>query len=138
MTLMLCRNQVGLNKASCARAHREYAAFLAELRAHILLGAPKPSGKAGGGEGQSSSLNRHAWANRSGSDIAAYDRLDDAAVAALAAAGKDDPQAAQQQQQPALAAATAPANGEEAAAPGGSDALKGEGSVRHSPCSEMP
>lgn len=111
-------------------AHREYAAFLAELRAHILVGAPKPSGQA---SGNSSSLNRHAWANRSGSDIASYDRLDDGAVAALAASSKEEPPAVQQQPQQALASAAEPANGEEAAAAGAGDPPKGVGSEACAP-----
>lgn len=84
---------------------REHAQFLSELRAHILLGGPKPSQPAAGG------LNRHAWANRSGSDIAAHDRLDEATASAVASkeeSGVQQQQAQLQQQ----TAAPAPVNGE--------------------------
>ena len=51
---------------------REYAQFLADLRAHVLAGGPKPREALGMGRG--------AWGNRSGSDIAALDEEGSAAV----------------------------------------------------------
>lgn len=98
---------------------REHAQFLAELRAHILLGGPKPSQPVAGG------LNRNAWANRSGSDIAAHDRLDEASAAASKEESGVQQQQAQPQQQTATHTAAASASGEEALASHGGDPPKG-------------